>query len=42
MTQAEIMQEYEVTEEDILATLSYATDLIDSEIFHPLPTPAVD
>jgi uncharacterized protein (DUF433 family) len=28
-----------VTEEDIRAALSYAADLIEAEVFHPLPTP---
>ena len=39
MTREEIMQEYEVTEEDIWAALSYAIELIEAEEFHPLPTP---
>ena len=37
MTHEEIMQEYEVSEEDIRATLSFAVEIIESEIFHPLP-----
>lgn len=37
MTKKEIMLEYEVTEEDIDAAISYATELIESEEFHPLP-----
>jgi uncharacterized protein (DUF433 family) len=40
MTKEEIMREYEVTEEDILAALSYASDLIEAEQYHPLPVPA--
>jgi uncharacterized protein (DUF433 family) len=40
MTREEIMREYEVTEEDILAVLSYAAELIEAEEFHPLPVPA--
>jgi len=40
MTKKEIMREYEVTEEDIWAALSYATELIEAEEFHPLPVPA--
>jgi uncharacterized protein (DUF433 family) len=40
MTKEEIMREYEVTEEDILAALSYASDLIEAEEYHPLPVPA--
>ena len=39
MTREEIMREYEVTEEDIRAALSYAADLIEAEEFHPLPMP---
>jgi len=37
MTKEEIIQEYEVTEEDILAAFKYAIELIGSEEFHPLP-----
>ena len=37
MTKEEIIQEYEVTEEDISAALHYASELIESEEFHPLP-----
>ena len=37
MTKEEIKQEYEVTKEDIWAALNYATELIGSEEFHPLP-----
>lgn len=37
MAREEIMREYEVTEEDIWAALSYATELIEAEEFHPLP-----
>ena len=39
MSREEIIREYEVTEEDIQAALSYATGLIEAEDFHPLPTP---
>ena len=39
MTKEEVMREYEVTEEDVLAALRYAADLIEAEEFHPLPTP---
>ena len=39
MTHEEIVREYEVTQEDILAALSYAAELIEEEEFHPLPTP---
>jgi len=37
MSHKEIMQEYEVTEEDILAALGYASDLIESEEFQYPP-----
>ncbi|OGL40103.1 MAG: hypothetical protein A2043_02675 [Candidatus Schekmanbacteria bacterium GWA2_38_9] len=37
MTKEEIMLEYEVTEEDIRAALTYASELIENEEFHPLP-----
>ncbi len=40
MTEQEIMKEYEVTQEDIRAALSYASELIDAQEFHPLPTPS--
>jgi len=40
MTKEEIIREYEVTEEDIGAALSYAIELIETEEFHPLPVPA--
>lgn len=39
MTNAEITREYEVTEEDIRAALSFAGELIEQEEFHPLPKP---
>ena len=38
MTKEEIIKEYEITEEDILAALQYAGELIEEEEFHPLPT----
>jgi uncharacterized protein (DUF433 family) len=37
MTNEEITREYDVTEEDIRAALSYAAELIDTEEFYPLP-----
>ena len=40
MTKEEIMREYVVSEEDVLAALSYATQLIETEVFYPLPVPA--
>ena len=39
MTNAEIMREYDVTETDIRAALSFASELIEQEEFHPLPKP---
>jgi uncharacterized protein (DUF433 family) len=38
MTKEEIMQEYEITEEDVASALAYAADLIEAEEFHALPT----
>ena len=40
MTEQEIIREYEVTQEDVRAALSYALELIDAQEFHPLPTPS--
>ncbi len=37
MTNEEIVREYDVTEQDIRAALSYAAELIDTEEFYPLP-----
>lgn len=37
MAKEEIIQEYEVTEEDIWAALNYANELTETEEFHPLP-----
>jgi uncharacterized protein (DUF433 family) len=37
MTKDEVMREYQVTEQDIEAALSYAAELIEAEEFHPLP-----
>ena len=37
MTKEEIIQEYEITEEDIVAALQFATNLVDSEEFYPIP-----
>ena len=39
MTKEEIIREYEITEEDVLAALNYAAELIETEAFHPLPVP---
>ncbi len=37
MTIEEIMQEYEVSQDDILAALGYAAELIETDQFYPLP-----
>ena len=37
MTNEEIIREYDVTEQDIRAALSYATQLINAEEFYALP-----
>ena len=39
MTNAEIVKEYEVTEEDIRAALSFAGELLEQQELHPLPNP---
>jgi uncharacterized protein (DUF433 family) len=39
MTREEIVREYGLAEEDVLAALRYAAELIEAEEFHPLPTP---
>ena len=38
MTNEQIIDEYGVTTDDIAAALEFATDLVDEEQFHPLPT----
>jgi uncharacterized protein (DUF433 family) len=40
MTKEEIIREYEISEADLLAALSYAAELIEAEAFHPLPVPS--
>jgi uncharacterized protein (DUF433 family) len=37
MTKEEVMREYEITQEDVAAALSYAADLVEADEFHPLP-----
>ena len=37
MTREEVIQEYEITSEDINAALAYAAQVIESDEFHPLP-----
>jgi uncharacterized protein (DUF433 family) len=39
MTEAEIMREYDITAEDIRAALAYAAQLVEDQVFHPLPEP---
>lgn len=36
MSIEEVVQEYEVTKEDVQAALAFAGDLIDQETFYPL------
>ena len=38
MTIDEVCREYEISEEDVRAALDYATELIESETVHALPT----
>lgn len=38
MSREEIVDEYRVTPDDIAAALEFATELVDEEQFHPLPT----
>jgi uncharacterized protein (DUF433 family) len=38
MSREEIVDEYRVTLEDIAAALEFATELVDEEQFHMLPT----
>jgi uncharacterized protein (DUF433 family) len=38
MTQQQVVDEYGVTTDDIAAALEFATELVDEEQFHPLPT----
>ena len=40
MTVEEIIREYAVSDEDVRAALSYAAELIEAEVLHPLPVPA--
>ena len=40
MTEVEIMREYDITAEDIRAALAYAAQLVETQVFHPLPVPA--
>jgi uncharacterized protein (DUF433 family) len=41
MTTEEIVREYGISVEDVLAALDYAAELIEAETFHPLPAPTV-
>ncbi|MEA2165867.1 MAG: hypothetical protein QOK37_3994 [Thermoanaerobaculia bacterium] len=38
MTREQIVEEYGVSTEDIAAALEFATELVDEEQFHALPT----
>jgi uncharacterized protein (DUF433 family) len=38
MTHEQVVDEYGVTTDDIAAALEFATELVDEEQFHPLPT----
>jgi uncharacterized protein (DUF433 family) len=40
MSKEEVIREYEISEEDVLAALSYAAQLIETDVFHPLPVSA--
>lgn len=42
MSKEQVMKEYEITEEDVLAALAYAAQLIETEVFHPLPAPTAN
>ena len=37
MTREEITREYGLSEKDVAAALKYAAELIETEVFHPLP-----
>jgi len=41
MTQEQVMQEYEIGKADVLAALNYAVQLIETEVFRPLPLATV-
>jgi len=38
MTMEEVQREYDLTRDDILASLRYVGELAEQESFHPLPT----
>ena len=38
MSVEEVIKEYAVTEEDVRAALAYASEVIEQEEHHPLPT----
>jgi uncharacterized protein (DUF433 family) len=38
MSVDEVCREYDVTEEDVRAALAYASQLVEEEEHHPLPT----
>ena len=39
MTQEVVLREYDVAADDVQAALAYAVQLLEGEMFHPLPTP---
>lgn len=38
MTMEEVVRDYDLTPDDVLAALEYAAELVDSEQQYPLPT----
>jgi uncharacterized protein (DUF433 family) len=40
MTKEAVMQEYGISEEDLLAALDYAAQLVEAEVAYPLPLAA--
>lgn len=40
MSYEDVMREYEISREDILAALQFAANLIENQVFHPLPMAA--
>ena len=39
MTMEDVMREYGVSRQDVQAALDYAAQLVETEIFYPLPAP---
>jgi uncharacterized protein (DUF433 family) len=42
MTPEELMREYDISTKDVRAALEDATQLIETEVVHSLPTPAAE